>query len=317
MSKSTESRQIVDAKVRSIRATDEVYDKFKGIVDEFANSNEALGSLITTWEMQQARAILTTREMDITDFNSHVRSLQEAFVHSLELQENTETRVRQEFQTLLTSKDEIISELQERAKAAEDEKKNLEVYCRDAEKSLKAVRDKADADIKLTESEKAALQERLNAAEETIKQRDETIRDKVQAVELLNDKFQSVAEENESLKQIKDNAEQIQTQLNAKVKECEELKAALSKEQAQAEIDKERAALDAEKAAQAEIKKLMDELQEVRKERSKLEQDNYNLRLQLAKYEQGDTSRDDTEEYPDFDNETETDKPKSRNKSNK
>lgn len=308
MSKLTESRQTLDAKVRSIRATDEVYEKFKGIVDEFANSNEALGSLISTWELQQARAILTTREMDITDFNSHVRALQEAFVHSLELQENTETRVKQEVQNLLTSKDEIITELQERVKNAEDEKKNLEVYCRDAEKSLKAVRDKADADAKLAESEKTALQERLSTAEETIK-------DKVQTFDLLNDKFQTIAKENERLQQISENTEQVQAQLDTKVKECEELRAARSKEQAQAEIDKERAALDAEKAAQTEIKKLMDELQEVRKERSKLEQDNYNLRLIIAKYERENNSEDEAEEYSDFSDTTEN-KPKSNNKSN-
>ena len=100
------------SKVRSMRISDEVNDKLKALVADFPNQNEMLSSLIATWELSQAKAVLTDRATEIADVQSHLQSIQSAFVHSLELTENAENRIRQEFRAMLDSKDRQIIELQ-------------------------------------------------------------------------------------------------------------------------------------------------------------------------------------------------------------
>ena len=70
----------------------------------FDNQNVALNALISAYEVQQAKAVITERQTDISDYDTHLQALQRAFLHSLELTENTEERIRQEFQRQLDSK---------------------------------------------------------------------------------------------------------------------------------------------------------------------------------------------------------------------
>lgn len=75
--------------------------------------------MITAYEIQQAQAIITERQMNISDYDTHLQALQRAFLHSLELNKNAESRIRQEFQRQLESKNSIILDLQERVRQAE------------------------------------------------------------------------------------------------------------------------------------------------------------------------------------------------------
>ena len=101
-----------EMKVRSFRISDGVAEKFKAFCSEFDNQNAALDSLITAYEVQNAKAVLTDRKTDIADYDTHIQAIQSAFLRSLELNENAEQRVRVEFKSLLSSKDETIMQLQ-------------------------------------------------------------------------------------------------------------------------------------------------------------------------------------------------------------
>ena len=54
-----------EMKVRSFRISDGVAEKFKAFCSEFDNQNAALDSLITAYEVQNAKAVLTDRKTDI------------------------------------------------------------------------------------------------------------------------------------------------------------------------------------------------------------------------------------------------------------
>ena len=97
-----------EVKVRSFRISDSVAEKFKAFCGEFDSQNAALDSLITTYEMQNAKSVLMDRKTEIAEFDTHIQAIQSAFLRSLELNENAEQRVRTEFNSQLSSKDETI-----------------------------------------------------------------------------------------------------------------------------------------------------------------------------------------------------------------
>ena len=100
-------------KTRSIRADETVLNKFKELSEQFDNQSDCLNSLITAYELNNSKHILTEVKTDITDFETHLNSIQQAFLHSLELNAGAEERIRQEFKRQLESKDNSIINLQE------------------------------------------------------------------------------------------------------------------------------------------------------------------------------------------------------------
>ena len=113
-----------EIKVRSIRANEATLDKFKSLSSEFESQGDCLSQLITAYEISNAKHILTDVKADIADYESHINSIQQAFLHVLELNSNAEKRIRQEFNDLLCSKDSQIISLQERADKTEHELEN-------------------------------------------------------------------------------------------------------------------------------------------------------------------------------------------------
>ena len=53
-----------EVKVRSFRISDSVAEKFKAFCGEFDSQNAALDSLITTYEMQNAKSVLMDRKTE-------------------------------------------------------------------------------------------------------------------------------------------------------------------------------------------------------------------------------------------------------------
>ena len=141
-----------EVKVRSFRISDSVAEKFKAFCGEFDSQNAALDSLITTYEMQNAKSVLVDRKTEIAEFDTHIQAIQSAFLRSLELNENAEQRVKTEFNSQLSSKDETIMQLQaEKAKAMEQTeqyKTSYDKVVQDTDKQLKAIQERCQRTTK-------------------------------------------------------------------------------------------------------------------------------------------------------------------------
>jgi hypothetical protein len=109
-----------EIKVHSFRILDSVLEKFMTFYNDFDNQNLALDSLINAYEVQNVKARLVDRQTDIADYDMHIQALQSAFLRSSELNENAERRIRAEFKSLLSSKDEIIMQLQSEKTQAQE-----------------------------------------------------------------------------------------------------------------------------------------------------------------------------------------------------
>ena len=159
-----------EMKVRSFRISDSVAEKFKAFCSEFDNQNAALDSLIATYEMQNAKSVLMDRKTEIADLDTHIQAIQSAFLRSLELNENAEQRVRTEFNSLLSSKDETIIQLQtEKAKAleqVEQYKSSYDKVVQDTNKQLKVMQEKVSENSQSLQNEKERADTEQKAREQ-------------------------------------------------------------------------------------------------------------------------------------------------------
>ena len=159
-----------EVKVRSFRISDSVAEKFKAFCGEFDSQNAALDSLITTYEMQNAKSVLMDRKTEIAEFDTHIQAIQSAFLRSLELNENAEQRVKTEFNSLLSSKDETIMQLQaEKAKAMEQTeqyKTSYDKVVQDTDKQLKAMQEKVSENSQALQNEKERADTEQKAREQ-------------------------------------------------------------------------------------------------------------------------------------------------------
>ena len=83
-------------KTRSIRATDEIFTKFKEITESIGSgTNESLSALINAYELQQAKQVLTGQAALIDDFKTRADGIIKAYISALELSVNAEDRIEE------------------------------------------------------------------------------------------------------------------------------------------------------------------------------------------------------------------------------
>ena len=242
-------------KVRSFRASDEVYERFRSLAADFPNQDQALSALVSAWELQQARAVITDRGTEISSLDSHLQAIQAAFLHSLELNENAEGRIRQEFRARLESKDKIIADLQAQLEQARSE--------------AQAVQDKASG----AAAESAAVQERLEAeeaarqaAEKALQNAEATISDKTQIIDDLTRRLATADGAEARIAAADQKAREADDALKQAQHEIQKLKADIELAKEKAELARQFALLEGQQQGQAEITQLLSDNRQMMKE---------------------------------------------------
>lgn len=280
-------------KTRSFRISEEVSEKLKAICGEFPNQSVALESLISAYEVQNATAVLTDRQTDISDYNSHMQALQTAFLHSLEVNENAESRIRQEFQRQLESKDSIISDLQERIRKAESDAER-------ATEQAAITAAEANASVEQVIKENDSLQEKLNSSDKQVSELSvrltsvqSQVTDKQQIIDNLNQKISEAETATKKADEAEARALKAESELNEVKSELseakklhesdvKELKQQLASQQTAAEQSAqvaERLAEVAKREALADLKeKYIAELDELRKRVQELTEENFRIK---------------------------------------
>lgn len=101
--------------VRSIRATPEVFQKIKRLVDKegFENQGEAINSLVNLWEENQGRKALPEMKTTVDDITTHLDSIRNLMIGLLESSLNTSNRVKLEYDRDLSHYKSEIRQLEE------------------------------------------------------------------------------------------------------------------------------------------------------------------------------------------------------------
>lgn len=210
---------MAELRPRSFRIDEETAEKFKKICLEAGlNQQEALAKLIESYELQAGKAVLTEKRDEIEVFERYTSILIQKYMSALEDNQNIKETVRTEFSAQLRAKDELISDLQQQKKEAEEAKQQAAA---DAKKATKEA-DQLRKDLE--ETQKRCKE--LEADKEAFSRRNK---------DLETDRSRLEAE----VKALKED------QIAAGQKALEDLRAKM-------ELDKERAVLEAEKSLRKE-----------------------------------------------------------------
>ena len=251
-----------EMKVRSFRISDSVLEKFKAFCNDFDNQNLALDSLINAYEVQNAKAILVDRQTDIADYDTHIQALQSAFLRSLELNENAERRIRAEFKSLLSSKDETIMQLQsEKTQAQEQSEQDKHAY--------NTLKQATNEHIKTMQEEvaesKMALQNANERADVERKAREqaETISLMLsEQVEQLKKQVSDLTTKVEQAEQKQKQVEQTSSELSKELMNLQSMYSQMQKELADEQSSKEKELAIAEKGKDTAVKVAIAETKE-------------------------------------------------------
>lgn len=121
------------SKPSSFRVTDDVKERFAKIAtDEGWNQDQTLSKLIGIYEIEQAKMTVTERRIEIEEFEMHLHSLSEIYRMSLQLNQNSEERVREGFRATLESNQKTIQTLQAKIEDLESTKKSYQDMYRES-----------------------------------------------------------------------------------------------------------------------------------------------------------------------------------------
>jgi len=278
-----------EIKQTNFRLDEESVASFRSFCDQYGyNQAQGFDHLLQVLELDNAKKALPTREIEIIDFETHVKALMQAFLHSLNLCDNTEVRVREEFANQLETKDRTISDYHVQIE-------NLKRKIEDITAQNAALQNVNSENFDL----KYKLQDKNQEIDTMQKDHKRQLDDKDSIIRMLNDKlfvaeaktegYDALAEErdvlqelNKELEKAKDEtikeyelkaeratraAEKAQDEAVRSVRaEADEMIGALRKELQEAQIDAERQLRAVEKSSAEEIRKLEIEKAALREE---------------------------------------------------
>ena len=187
------------SKPATFRFCEEDIIKFK----EFAKENnlshqDAFTSIINTFELDKAKRELGARAQSIEVFQTTVNKLVKFYINSLEENETTEDRIREELSAEIKKKDDIISNLYEQLQ------------------DMKIQNDEFKEHVNNIETKDAELEEQLKKAnseiEEKIKNLDIANRNNTN----LQDQVAEYKQYKEHYKEIEKNLEKLKLEINQK-----------------------------------------------------------------------------------------------------
>ena len=172
------------AEVLQIRASEEAQAKFKALADEMnMKHGDALAVMLNAYESDRAAQVVPDMEQAVRDFNSYVTQMQRLYndaVVSVGMQKDL---ARESVRRELQSKDDVITDLQDRLKEAEETVKKaaaienevtqLRKDYAEAQTTIKALT--AIRDTLPDAAEVQRMRERITSLEAVCKERAETI----------------------------------------------------------------------------------------------------------------------------------------------
>lgn len=233
---------------KTIRVDDETMEKFRKLSkEEFGNQGQCLSSLLNLYEMEQSKYILADRKNEIESFQSYLNKIGDLFVTSLQLNNDTEQRVRSEFERLLTSKENTIQDLQSKVselstslnfnyELVKQDKENIEtliVSNKELQENVEKTNKAHEESLRDKDNLNKALTDTCNESKKIIEQ----LRFDAQATEDKIKEFNDIKSENARL-----------------LSEVEHIKSEIVKQKEHYNLELDKALLEQDKKHQQELK---------------------------------------------------------------
>ena len=116
-----------ELKIKSFRVDEETFEKFKNIASsEFKGQGQCLEALINLYELENSKASLVERKLEIESFQDYLNKINQLFLTSLQMSKDAEVRFKDEYIKQLNIKNKTIEGLQNREKQLFEKTKFLE-----------------------------------------------------------------------------------------------------------------------------------------------------------------------------------------------
>lgn len=253
---------MAETKTKAFRADEKTINRINAWMERDGIGNsEALERMADIIDMSEAKGALAGRSTEISNFESLVHQLTTAYTASLQLAQNAEARIRDEFAKRLTSQDDTIADLQVRAKGLAEEASAAKDSEANALKELEGLQRDYDSQAHALVVARAEAQKAQDAAQVARTQADRLTTLTGDQAEEIRSLRKSVAEADSLRKKVAD----LTDALN-KAKEDAQRAAGRAEEKLANELEKattrqEAAVLKAEKAAQETLTTVRNECQ--------------------------------------------------------
>lgn len=236
-----------EVKQTNFRIDQETADAFRKFCeDNGMNQAQGFDHIMQVVEMDRAKAAAPGRITEIEGFEKSVKDIMAAFLYSIEVNQNAEGRIREQFTSDLDRKDKTIDELRQKAEQLQAEKDAAEATAAEAVKA----KDQAEKD--------AAAAEKVRIAAEKTAEDKQTIADTL-AAKLAE--AEKKAEGYDDLKTALSSSEDARKAAEQQIKDVQRDAAEAARDAArEAEKAREQAVREASDVLQAQIGSLRDEL---------------------------------------------------------
>lgn len=272
---------------------------------QFCSSNnlttaQAFNSMINLLELDKAKSTIAARSKEIEQFQSYANSMVKAFITSLEINENAETRIREEFAKQLDSQLDTIADLRSKIKGYEDKAEEAIKKLEEGNKIAEIAINEANLERDNTAKQVVDLTDKLEKLESQVENDKEVIallKDKSNKYEADSIAYQEAKVNIEELKntisELKDNIKDINSEHTIKLKEIElqhEKELSNNKTELQAiiaakELEIANVKADTDRKYFEAQNKYNDELHELKSQIKDLINDNEKLKDKLSKFE--------------------------------
>lgn len=116
-----------ELKIKSFRVDEETFEKFKSIASsEFKGQSQCLEALVNLYELENSKASLVERKLEIESFQDYLNKINQLFLTSLQMSKDAESRFKDEYIKQLNIKNKTIERLQNREDELLEKTKSLE-----------------------------------------------------------------------------------------------------------------------------------------------------------------------------------------------
>lgn len=264
-----------DVKQASFRLNAEDTERFKAFCEEGdLTAAQGFAVLMEILELDRAGKALPARKTEIENFEQLTKSIVSAYLHSLELNENAENRVREQFAMQLESNARTISDYQEQISSLQLQ---LEEAVNFAE-SYRADMMVAQENAARAENNSAQLANDFNTYKAD---REKQLNDKDNIIAMLSEKLMAA----EGMAEGYGELEAQNAALRADLASAEQTVKDIKKD---AEIERERILRDAEIGLERAVREAEKRVEvELRKEIARLQSQNTELLQTVASVEKG------------------------------
>ena len=202
----------------NFRVNEETADAFRNFCKEQGmNQAQGFDHLMQIMELNKAKEVIPGRRTEIEDFETLTKSLNKAYLHSLAINEDSESRVKEQFASQLERKDKAIESLQQKTRllqaeldASSEAESNALKACKQAEKDLATVQQMKDS------AEKTAADKALIA--NTLSEKLAEVEARISDYDAIKDSYDAIKRENLRLEQL---MKEIEYEASEKIKDIQ------------------------------------------------------------------------------------------------